>query len=319
MHIPGVMRLLRAKIYAELEAEWAMFETSTGGEARRKLGEQSRRYIREHAPAEYVDALIPKFEVGCKRRVFDTGYLACLHRRNVELVSDDGVERITKSGVVFRSGRTLEVDAIVLATGFETTTLLSPLDIVGKGGMSINQHVSSLLSRMRFITDPLQWDKYNDGLPQAYYGTCLAGFPNFFVMMGPNTVNGHLSVIYSSECQINFTLRMLDPVLRSPKREIAAVEIRQEAETEENAWIQDRAKQLVWSTGCTNWYVEPKTAKNLMVYPHWQWHYWLRSFFIPREDVVYTSGEGREVLGYVTVWWWFMSAVMYFVKPLLVV
>ncbi|KXJ87219.1 putative flavin-binding monooxygenase [Microdochium bolleyi] len=281
MRIPGVMQLLRAKIYAELEAEWTMFETGTGAEARRKLGETSRRYIRENAPAQYVDSLIPKFEVGCKRRVFDTGYLECLHRKNVDLVTGDGVESITKTGVVFKSGRKLDVDAIVLATGFETTTLLSPLEIVGKDGVSINEH----------------WKRYNQGLPQAYYGTCIAGFPNFFVMMGPNTVNGHLSVIFSSECQINYTLRMLDPVLRSASREVAAVEIKQAAEDAENDWIQDRAKQLVWSTGCTNWYVEPKTAKNLMVYPHWQWHYWLRSIFIPScysVDVLWENDQYQD-------------------------
>ncbi|KAH8657711.1 putative monooxygenase [Xylariales sp. PMI_506] len=298
MRIPGVMRLLRAKIYAELEAEWTMFETATGGGERKKLGEASRAYIRKNAPPKYVDALIPKFEVGCKRRVFDTDYLKCLHRENVELVSDDSVERITKSGVVFKSGKEIEVDAIILATGFVTTTLLSPLEIVGRNGVSINEH----------------WKKHNQGLPQAYYGTCIAGFPNFFVMMGPNTVNGHLSVIYSSECQINFALRMLDPVLRSTPsrgskpgtgRQIAAVEVIQKAEDEDNNWIQSRAKELVWSSGCTNWYVEPKSGKNLMVYPHWQWHYWLRSIFLKRQDVAYTSDKGKEIsVGFIACILW---------------
>ena len=138
-------------------------------------------------------------------------------------------------------------------------------------------------------------------------------------MMGPNTVNGHLSVTYSSECQINFALRMLDPILRShgKQQDPASVEIKQEAEDEENSWIQVRAKELVWASSCTNWYVEPKTQKNLMVYPHWQWHYWLRSIFIPRKDVVYTSNKGREIQGHVTVWWMLMSAFMYLLQPLL--
>ncbi|KIW05772.1 uncharacterized protein PV09_03628 [Verruconis gallopava] len=310
MRIPGVMRLLRAKIYAELEAEWTMFETDTGAKARQKLGEASKEYIRKNAPAKYVDALIPKFEVGCKRRVFDTDYLKCLHQDNVELISKDGVERITKNGAVFKSGREIGVDAIILATGFETTTLLAPLEIIGREGISINQH----------------WKKHNEGLPQAYYGTCISGFPNFFIMMGPNTVNGHLSVIYSSECQINFALRMLDPVLNSihkkwsiwpSRRDIATVEIKQEAEKAENSWIQRRAKELVWSSGCTNWYVEPQTGKNLMVYPHWQWHYWLRSIFIRRDDVLYTSNDGKQIFSHVSLWWMLISAVTSLLGPVL--
>lgn len=144
-YIPGAMRLLRAKIFTELEAEWLMFDTKTGVDARKKLGELSKAYINKAAPTQYVDALIPKFEVGCKRRVFDTGYLECLHRPNVELVHDDQVERLTKTSVVFRSGREVKIDAVVLATGFKTTTLLSHLDIVGRDGVSIHEHVCRAL------------------------------------------------------------------------------------------------------------------------------------------------------------------------------
>lgn len=140
-YLPGAMKLLRGKIYAELEAEWLMFDTKTGGHARQKLAEASRAYIRKAAPPQYVDALIPKFEVGCKRRVFDTGYLDCLHRDNVELVHDDGVERLTKDSAIFKSGREVKIDAVVLATGFETTTLLSHLNIIGRDGVSIHDHV----------------------------------------------------------------------------------------------------------------------------------------------------------------------------------
>ena len=149
--IPGAMRLLRAAIYAELEAEWLMFDTATGGKARQKLGEASRKYIEENAPAKYVNALIPKFEVGCKRRVFDTGYLDALHRPNLELIADDPVQRVTESGVVLRSGKALPADAIILATGFETTTLLSPIEIVGRDGVNVEEHVSKSIYSMRTV------------------------------------------------------------------------------------------------------------------------------------------------------------------------
>ncbi|KAG9256363.1 uncharacterized protein F5Z01DRAFT_618526 [Emericellopsis atlantica] len=282
-YVPGAMKMLRAKIYADLEAEWLMFDNKTGIAARERLSKDSKAYIRKAAPPQYVDALIPKFEVGCKRRVFDTGFLACLHQDNVELVHDDAVERLTKDSAIFRSGREIHIDAVVLATGFQTTTLLSNLNIIGRDGISIHDH----------------WQVQNEGLPQAYYGTCVAGFPNFFIMMGPNTVNGHLSVIFSSECQINFALNMLHPILKNSQRggarQVSAVEVTQSAENEENRWIQDRARNLVWSSGCTNWYVEPKSGKNLMVYPEWQWHFWLRSFVVDYSKFVYTSVDGKAV------------------------
>lgn len=140
-HIPGAMKLLRGKIYAELEAEWLMFDNKAGADARTKLAETSRAYIKRAAPPQYADALIPKFQVGCKRRVFDTGYLACLHQDNVELVHNDVVDRLTKDSAVFSSGREIKIDAIILATGFETTTLLSHLNIIGREGISIHDHV----------------------------------------------------------------------------------------------------------------------------------------------------------------------------------
>ncbi|KAH7241230.1 hypothetical protein BKA59DRAFT_512760 [Fusarium tricinctum] len=78
------------------------------------------RYITENAPAEYVDALVPKFEVSCKRRVFGTGYLETLHKPNLHLISEDLVERIGQRSVFLRLGKELPADAIMLATGFET-------------------------------------------------------------------------------------------------------------------------------------------------------------------------------------------------------
>ncbi|KAF5686184.1 monooxygenase [Fusarium denticulatum] len=243
--VPGAMTLLRTIIYTQLEAEWLMFNTATGKDARQKLSDASRKYIKENAPAEYVDALVPKFEVGCKRRVFDTGYLEALHRPNLHLISDDPVERIGRHSVFLRSGKELPADAIVLATGFETTKLLAPMEIIGLEGKTVEDH----------------WNKHNAGLPQAYYGTCMAGFPNMFIMMGPNTLTGHLSVTWSTECQINFTLRVIDPVLRSlhpprlslwPSQKVEAVQVKQQAEDEENSWIQSKCKSLVWSSGCSN-------------------------------------------------------------------
>lgn len=132
-------------------------------------------------------------------------------------------------------------------------------------------------------------------------------FPNFFVLMGPNTVTGHLSVIYTVECQINFTLRLLSPILKSlpsyRSRSIlptlstppATVEVLPAAAALDFEWTQREAKKLVWSSGCTNWAIDPKTGLNNMMYPDWQFMFWLRSIFWRKQDFVFKDEKAREM------------------------
>jgi hypothetical protein len=128
-------------------------------------------------------------------------------------------------------------------------------------------------------------------------------------IQGPNTVTGHLSVIYTVECQINFTLRLLDPILRAlpsyrsrsfvPSLLTSApstVEVRPEAAVQDFEWTQREAKKLVWASGCTNWAIDPKTGLNNMMYPDWQFMFWWRSVFWRKQDFVYRDEKtGREV------------------------
>lgn len=148
----------------------------------------------------------------------------------------------------------------------------------------------------------MQWDKISEGTPSAYYGTCLAGFPNFFMMMGPNTVTGHLSVIYTVECQINFTMRVIKPIIQSMqpskpflpfRSSLDKVVVSAQAQRQDNTWIQEKAKELVWATGCTSWFIEPKTGRNTQMYPDWQYKFWARSIFIPWQDFRY--GKSRAL------------------------
>jgi hypothetical protein len=132
-------------------------------------------------------------------------------------------------------------------------------------------------------------------------------FPNFFVLMGPNTVTGHLSVIYTVECQINFTLRLLSPILKSlpsyrshsllPTLSTppATVEVLPSAAAMDFEWTQREAKKLVWASGCSNWAIDPKTGLNNMMYPDWQFMFWLRSIFWRKQDFVFKDGKAREV------------------------
>jgi cation diffusion facilitator CzcD-associated flavoprotein CzcO len=142
-YVPLAMRLYRFKHYYDMERDYAGFNIESGRPIRQSLAQENEAYVKRVAPRKYWNALIPKTEIGCKRKVLDTEYLKSLWQENVELISDDPVERIIEDGVVTKSGREVTTDAIVLAIGFATQQMLCPMEIVGRDRISLNDHVSS--------------------------------------------------------------------------------------------------------------------------------------------------------------------------------
>ena len=286
--IPGAMRAYRLKMYADMEKDFAGFDVESGAKIRQGLKEENEQYVKRMAPEKYWDALILKHEIGCKRKVMDTDYLSTLHRDNVELVHDDPVQAITEHGVRTKGGREVQADAIVLATGFEVFRMLFPMKIVGQDNVSLNEY----------------WDTQHQGAAQAYLETCVPGFPNFFTLMGPNTVTGHLSVIYTVECQINFVLRLIEPILESlhapsrgllaPTTHTEAVDVKSASAMRDSSWMQAKLKKLVWASGCTSWALDPKTGLNIAMYPEYQYWFWWRSVFITFNDFEYKIVDGEK-------------------------
>lgn len=122
-------------------------------------------------------------------------------------------------------------------------------------------------------------------------------------MMGPNTVSGHLSVIYTTECQINFTMRVIAPIIHSLRQSsllpqistpVDRVVVTSEAVRRDDSWVQSQAKKIVWSTGCSSWFVDPRTGRNTQMYPDWQWKFWVRSFWYPTTDFVYGGSKALK-------------------------
>ncbi|KAF2771169.1 cyclohexanone 1,2-monooxygenase [Teratosphaeria nubilosa] len=286
-YVPFAMRAYRFYLYALMEKDFAGFDIESGQGIREALRRENERYVKRMAPERYWDALIPRHEIGCKRKVMDTGYLATLWKPNVELIPDDPVQTITASGVVTQSGRHLPADAIVLATGFHVSKMLSPMEILGKHGTSLTAH----------------WARHHAGAAQAYLGTCVPDFPNFFTLMGPNTVTGHHSVIYTVECQINFVVRLVTPILLRSPDDVTSVSVKLDAALADSAWLQRELRKLVWSSGCTSWALDPRTGVNIAMYPQYQFWFWWRSVFIPARDFVYAVRGGREERSLVVGGW----------------
>jgi cation diffusion facilitator CzcD-associated flavoprotein CzcO len=143
-YVPLAMRIYRAHLYWQMERDYTGFDIEGGAAIRRELAKENEAYVKRMAPEKYWEALIPKTEIGCKRKVLDTEYLASLHKSNVELVSEDPVEEIMERSVRTKSGREVKADAVVLAIGFATQQMLFPMEIVGRRGLSLNKYVSLL-------------------------------------------------------------------------------------------------------------------------------------------------------------------------------
>ena len=144
-YVPLAMRLYRAALYWQMERDYPGFDIERGRAIREELKKENEAYVKRTAPRKYWDAVIPKIEIGCKRKVLDTEYLTSLHNENVELVYDDPVEKLLEDGVRTRSGKKIHADAIVLAIGFATQQMLFPMEITGRGGLSLNKYVCTTI------------------------------------------------------------------------------------------------------------------------------------------------------------------------------
>ncbi|KAE8370649.1 hypothetical protein BDV27DRAFT_167514 [Aspergillus caelatus] len=255
-YVPLAMKLHRLHIFLVAENDFRLFPMTKGAaRLREKRRTQVEKYMREASPQKYHDLLIPDFDVGCKRRIFDPGYLESLHRDNV-LLTDAKTERITEEGIETDKGF-IPADVIVLATGFQTNKFIPYMDVIGRNGETVSEH----------------WGRYEG--PAAYNCSALNGFPNFFMLLGPNAATGHTSAMMAAENSINYALRILKPVLDG---DAASVEVTTKAEHDYAYWVQDALSKRVWNAGCVSWYLNDKKW-NSMSYPWTQGHYWWRSLF----------------------------------------
>lgn len=171
--------------------------------------------------------LTPQHPFGCKRPLFSDLYYPIFNRDNVHLVTTD-IERITPRGVLTRDGECREVDVLIYSTGFETTTYLNAIDVRGRGGRSLRE----------------AWD---DGA-QAYLGMTTSGFPNLFMLYGPNTNQG--CILFMLERQVDYIVRQLS---RLDAEQLAWMDIRAEVMQEFNAELQDNLRAVdVWQASCGN-------------------------------------------------------------------
>ena len=186
----------------------------------------------------------PTFQFGCKRMMISSDYYPTLERKNVDLLTS-GIAEVKSDHIVTKDGQQHPVDCIILATGFDLGLAQSPFDIVGLGGRSLNE----------------EWAKTG---AVAYKGVSVSGYPNWFMIMGPNTGPGHTSVLIYTEAQIKYNMQAIKALMN---KNIKYVNVDQNLQDQYNDMLQRRMKYTVWTSGsCNSWYLNAD-GSNHALYP----------------------------------------------------
>jgi cation diffusion facilitator CzcD-associated flavoprotein CzcO len=246
--VPALQKLVRDAIY------WGR-ESFVVGFMRPQLMQYSaeriaRRHLRNQVPErELRHRLKPRYRLGCKRVLLSNDYLPSLRKPNVELVTD-GIAEVREHSIVTTDGTEREVDAIIFGTGFKVIDMPVADAVHGRDGKSLAE----------------VWD----GTPEAHRGITINGFPNVFMLMGPNTGLGHTSVVFMIESQIAYIEGALKAM---EERDANVVEVRREAQEASNREVQRRLKGSVWNTGgCASWYLDDQ-GRNATIWPGFTFTY----------------------------------------------
>jgi cation diffusion facilitator CzcD-associated flavoprotein CzcO len=245
--VPGYAWLVRKLVY------WSQEVRAIGFVVNPKLLEAREKLIRRYIERSVTDPdlrrkVTPEYRAGCKRILISDDYYPAIQRENVELVTTPLAE-IREHSVVDANGREYPADVVIYGTGFKATEGIVPARVYGRGGAELSE-------------------KWRDGM-SAYLGTTVAGYPNLFFLIGPNTGLGHNSMIFMMEAQYRYILSALDEVKR---RGATSVEVKPEVQAHFNERLQAKMKGTVWATGCSSWY-QDANGKNVSLWPGFTFAY----------------------------------------------
>ena len=218
---------------------------------------QSKAFVRRTIKdTSLAGKLIPNYRMGCKRVLISDDYYPTLTRNNVAIVTEP-VREVRPRGIVTVDGVERSTDVIIYGTGFKPLDISASVRIHGRGGR-------------------LLADEWRDG-PEAFRGVAVAGYPNFFMLMGPNSALGHNSIIFMIEAQVRYIVQCIDWL---DNDRLAVVEVREDVQREFNARLQKRFSSSVWTgdgrgraAPCTSWY-RHESGKNHVLWPGFSASYW---------------------------------------------
>ena len=224
--IPALGKLYRFNLFAQ--GEFFLWPIIQGRPVYKWLGTQAVKWgLKKHIKDPELRAkMLPDYPIGARRVLLSDKIYPALAKPNVENVTE-GIERMTATGIVSQDGTDRAHDLIVYATGFHTNPFLKQIEVTGEGGRRLRDH-------------------WADGAA-AYMGVMTNGFPNLFILYGPNTNTGHTSIIYKLENQVEYVLQLME-------KTGAQIEVNADAEAEFSDEMQSRLKELAWSKVEASWY-----------------------------------------------------------------
>jgi len=257
--LPGWRWLYRAWRYAAQEIRGAAFLWPT---LMRPVEALALRALRQRVrDPELRQKLTPQGTMGCKRIMLSDDYYEALQSPNVALVTE-GIARITPTGIVTCNGETHPVDVLVLATGFRHAQIPDTPLIQGRAGLTLQ----------------MAWEARR----AAYLGSVVAGFPNFFLLAGPNSGLGHNSILFMIEAQVHWIMQALKAMQKSGARTISVSHASYQRALEEMA---QRSRNTVWQSGCQSWYLD-EHGHNTAIWPGLSAEFWLRTRRFNRRDFI---------------------------------
>ena len=228
--VPGLLRLSRLANYVNNELRSLGFNT----DPRLMAPHEARfaKHLRRSVPDPVLRAkLTPTDPMGCKRILLSDDWYPALRLPHVEVVTDV-IAEVRERSIVTADGTERELDTIVLGTGFATTEFLVPMRVTGRDGRDLHA----------------QWA----GRARAHLGTVVPGFPNLFLLYGPNTNLGHNSIVYMIESQLRYVVSAVQHLRRTGARWL---DVRPEVADAFDAWVQERTQHTVFAGGCQSWYL----------------------------------------------------------------
>jgi len=266
---PLLQKLVRGGVYSGRELLVLGFVKQP------KLMKVVEKLARKHMDRQISDPELrqkvePGYTIGCKRILPSNRWYPALGRDNVEL-NADGIAEVREHSIVTRAGEEIEVDTIIFGTGFHVTDMPVANWVRGRDG--------------RTLAD--SWE----GSPRAHLGTAVPGFPNMFMLLGPNTGLGHSSMVYMAESQIGYVMGALR---ETRSRGAQVFEVKPDVVERYNRSIDRRLSDTVWSTGCKSWYLDD-TGRNSTLWPDFTFLFRRRaSRFDPAEYELGTAAPRRE-------------------------
>jgi len=243
--IKPLYKLLRWAIYLGLESRIIGFKYS-----RRVLRLVAQKKAEKHLAAQVPDEslrakLTPDFTIGCKRIILSNTLYPALGQDNVSLHTESqGIEQVNQAGIRTRDGEQVDLDLIIWSTGYDATDGMISYPVIGRAGQPLSDF----------------WHDY----PRAYLGTAAPGFPNLFVVTGPNTGIGHTSAIFMIEAQMAY---IMDCVELLQKDSAQQIEVTAEAEDRYTRWIHEEMSDTVWHDGgCDSWY-RSRSGRVIAMFP----------------------------------------------------